>query len=81
MATRKHYHADTPGQHDIWLHDDAGQWLVQQRVGGPAGNSRFYPFTSKGMAETFARSLMNKAAATQWRELPVNDTHRNQGPI
>ncbi len=77
MATRRHYHADIPGQHDIWLLDDAGQWLVQERLGGPGANSRFRPFVSEGLAETFARSLMNNSPATVWRELPVS---QNTGP-
>ncbi len=72
MATRRHYNADTPGQYDIWLLDGAGQWLVQERVGGPGSNSRFHPFISERLAETFARSLMNDSAATVWRELPVS---------
>jgi hypothetical protein len=73
MATRKHYHADDP-THDLWLHDDAGQWLVEERVGGPAANSRFRSFTSQGLAETFARSVMNKSSGTTWHELPVGET-------
>jgi hypothetical protein len=78
MATRKHYHADNP-THDLWLYDDAGQWLVEERVGGPAANSRFRPFSSEGLAETFVRSVMNTSAAAEWRELPViQSTPRNR---
>jgi len=77
MAIRKHYHADRP-THDIWLYENAGQWQVRERIGGPSGNSRYRPFASGELAETFARSLMNKSAATAWRELPVDQTAEPQ---
>jgi hypothetical protein len=47
MERRKHWWNARWGRlarRDLYLREDAGIWLVEDRVGGPDGKSQFQPF-------------------------------------
>ena len=54
-------------RHDILVFEDAGQWLVESRVGGTEGRSTWAEFDHGDGALDHVRDLL--AGAQEWREL------------
>jgi hypothetical protein len=71
MDKRKHYWNGRWGRlarRDVLLFEDAGQWLVEDRVGGAEGRSRRMDFDKEDEALDRVRDLL--ADGDEWRELP-----------
>ena len=70
MEKRKHYWNGRWGRIariDILLYEDAGQWTVERRVGGPEGRSRLAEFDQEDAALDRLRDLLTDSDG--WREL------------
>jgi hypothetical protein len=70
MEQRKHYWNGRWGslaRHDVFLREDAGVWVIEDREGGPDGRSRYYEHHEEDAALEQLRVLMAKGDG--WREL------------
>ena len=70
MEKRKHYWNGRWGRlarHDVLLFEDAGQWMVESRVGGTEGRSTWAEFADEDAALDHVRDLL--AGTDEWREL------------
>jgi hypothetical protein len=52
---------------DVYLYEDAGQWLVEACVGGADGRSRRYEYRDEDAAMECVRGLL--ADSPHWQEL------------
>jgi hypothetical protein len=70
MEQRKHWWNGRWGRlarHDIYLREDAGRWLVEDRVGGADGRSGWSEYDDEDAALERVRVLM--AVGDGWQEL------------
>jgi hypothetical protein len=70
MDKRKHYWNGRWGRlarHDVLVFEDGGHWLVESRIGGTEGRSRWFEFEQEDAALDRVRDLI--AGAEEWREL------------
>ena len=70
MERRRHYWNGSWGRltrRDILLHEDAGEWWVEERRGGAEGRTRWSPHGDEDAAWDEIRSLL--AGTDDWREL------------
>jgi hypothetical protein len=70
MERRKHWWNGTWGRlarRDVYLYEDGGRWLVESRLGGAEGRSRWYEYDDEQAALECVRGLL--AGAGRWREL------------
>jgi hypothetical protein len=70
MDKRKHYWNGRWGRlarNDVLLFEDAGQWMVERRVGGTEGRSTWAEFSDEDSALDHVRDLL--AGTDEWREL------------
>ena len=70
MEKRAHYWNGRWGRLarvDVVLHEDAGRWVVEHRVGGVEGRVTMAEFTGEEAARDRVRDLL--AGGDDWREL------------
>ena len=70
MDKRKHYWNGRWGnlaRHDVLLYEDGGQWMVEERIGGVEGRSRWGEYDHEEAALDRVRDLL--AGGDEWREL------------
>ena len=70
MEKRKHYWNGRWGRlarHDVLLYEDGGQWVIEDRIGGADGRSRWSEFDREETALDRVRDLLG--GGSEWREL------------
>jgi hypothetical protein len=70
MEKRRHYWNGSWGRlarHDVLLYEDGGRWLVEDRLGGAEGRSRWIPRDDEDAALDVVRALLS--GVDDWREL------------
>ncbi|GAA1812392.1 hypothetical protein GCM10009682_37090 [Luedemannella flava] len=70
MEKRRHFWNGSWGRlarRDVLLYEDGGQWLIEVRVGGAEGRSRWIPREDEDAALDELRALLSGTA--DWREL------------
>jgi hypothetical protein len=70
MEKRRHYWNGSWGRlarHDILVYENGGQWVVEDRIGGAEGRSRWFPRDDEDAALELVRGLL--AGPESWREL------------
>lgn len=71
MEKRKHYWNGSWGRlarRDILVYENGGQWILEVRVGGADGRSRWFEYDGEEAAQHRLRALL--AEDESWRELP-----------
>jgi hypothetical protein len=70
MDRRKHWWNGTWGRlarRDVYLFEDGGRWLVEDRQGGAEGRSRWFEYSDEDAALDRVRNLLGEG--DRWREL------------
>jgi hypothetical protein len=70
MERRKHWWNGTWGRlvrRDLYLYEDGGTWLVEARLGGADGRSRWFTCPDEDAALERVRDLMTES--NDWREI------------
>jgi len=70
MERRKHWWNGTWGRlvrRDLYLYEDGGAWLVEARLGGADGRSRWFNYPDEDAALERVRDLMTES--DDWREI------------
>jgi hypothetical protein len=70
MERRKHWWNRTWGRlarRDVYLFEDGGRWLVEARIGGAEGRSRWFEYPDEEAAMECVRGLI--ADSDRWREM------------
>jgi hypothetical protein len=70
MERRKHWWNGTWGRlvrRDLYVYEDAGRWLVEARLGGAEGRSRWFEYDSEDAALECVRGLFTES--DEWREI------------
>jgi hypothetical protein len=70
MDRRKHWWNGTWGRlarRDVYLFEDGGRWLVEDRQGGAEGRSRWFEYSDEDAALDCVRGLLGDGG--RWREL------------
>ena len=70
MERRKHWWNGTWGRlarRDLYLYEDGGTWLVEARLGGADGRSRWFTCPDEDAALERVSDLMTES--NDWREI------------
>jgi hypothetical protein len=70
MERRRHWWNGTWGRlvrRDLYIYEDGGTWLVEARLGGGDGRSRWFDYADEDAALERVRDLMTES--DDWREV------------
>jgi len=70
MERRKHWWNGTWGRlvrRDLYLYEDGGRWIVESRLGGAEGRSRWFEYADEDAALDRVRAMMIES--DDWREI------------
>ena len=70
MERRKHWWNGTWGRlvrRDLYLYEDGGRWIVEARLGGAEGRSRWFEYDDEDSALECVRGLLTES--NEWREI------------
>lgn len=65
----------------VWTTDDRQRWMVEVRVGGPSGGSRFQEVPTEYEAVALAERCRRDSPQGEWKDITrlVKPTNHDQG--